>query len=179
MSGKRWVSSGASFISPGPDKHAAISACVLSPSAPPGGLRILPASVCSLTAPGTARAAPVRAPVRSAQFGVPARCAATPERAATGPWSSVKSSPAPPEWRRSPRRRQTRSVEDKAGVPDGYQVCAGSESSGDPSDGSKSRAAGDSSSENDSEVSTHASSKVSAQALCGLEVSADVPDHSR
>lgn len=178
MSGKRWVSSGASVISPGPDKHAAISACVLSPSAPPGGLRILPASVCSLTAPGTARAAPVPAHVRSAQFGAPARCAgaparcaATPERAATGPWSSVKSSPAPPEWRRPSRRRRTRTVEDKAGVPDGYQVCAGSESSGDPNDGSKSRAAGDSSSENGSEVS--------AQALCGPEVSADVPDGSR
>lgn len=58
VSGKRWVSSGAS----GPDKHAAASAGVLSPSAPPGSLR---------TAPGSARAALVPAPVSSAQFGSP------------------------------------------------------------------------------------------------------------
>lgn len=90
-----------------------------------------------------------------------------------GPWSGVKSSQAPPGQGRPFFRRRTRTAEDRAGVPNGFEICAGtgSESSGDPNEGSKSRAVGDSRSKNSSEASV--------QALCVPKDSADVPEGSR
>lgn len=148
VSGKRWFSSGVSGVSLGPDKRAAVSVCVWSPSAL-SGLRTLPASTCSLTALGPA----------------------FPQSWGKAPWRQIKTALM---QRRRPRRFQEQrccrsrgqhqcptSAEGLSGSEDSVKALAGSEDSANALAVSQLSA------------DVHISSQVSADVHGGSEVSAD------